>query len=605
MNLDLDGDGLTDRVWRENIENRSRADYRIDFGNGDVAELYGMGGGIPQVRTLDVNGDGQEEILFTLSYGYSADPRAFGENALIMKGEDGVYKPVALPESMVPMDTGAAGGSGVREGYQWSLLLEGVPAGETSLKLTCVNSSDGAGLEVVKSYTKEEWEAVNDSVFASKAEFLLETPAYQADIERDVLSGKDILKLYYSALGKESSDEVILTLEYEDGRMRMNRLQYLEYYREKVPITIGEKEYELWIDGHGLTDSGYYEIDFIALVDPENPGGYADTIIPEEVSRISWQTPEGEEAYPVQSTSRDGGILVADLNFDGFEDLCFQGWVTAGANVPYYCMLWNRSNQEFEYSATLCNVDTDAEERWISSWSRVGWDQYYTAYYRYDEDNRLHLVRYVEENFSEDEVFEKLDLTYVEDDGVYSLPMIWENSYDIHDGEMCWKMIAMAKQALEELYLWTGDKVDTVCFKVTKIGCVYFATSPENMGHARIFSSRYFGADTEYNLSNSETSISGISMISEREVWYSPVSWRIYPEELSAMSDEDIIVWYFERVHAGEGDKVETITERRYEDVRAVWVIQTEGGDWYEVVYNAELREISDITGPYSSCPEH
>lgn len=596
--LDLDGDGLTDRVWRENVEDWALADYRIDFGNGDVAELYGMGGGIPRVRTLDINGDGAAELLFTLSYDFSTDPRAFGENALLMRGEGGAYEPVMLPEDMEAVNIGETG-QGVRKDYLWSFSAMCEPAGGTSLRLTGLTLSSAVKLDIVKTFTEEEWES-GCSTFDTWMR--LEAPAYQVDIVKDDTEEKDILVLHYSLWGKQSSDEVLVTLEYEDdrNRMRMCNLEYLEYYRESRTTTIGEKEYELTVASHGIAGEGLYDIDFIWLTDPENPQLSAASVRPEEVSRTYWNTPEGEEPFPVRSIMKDGGVFMTDLNFDGYEDLCFQGWVTAGANIPYYCMLWNPDSQSFEYSAVLCNVEADAEEQWISSWERVGGGQYVTAYYRYDEANRLHLVRYVEENLSPEAVFEKLDLTYASSGSIYTLPALLQAETDSYEGETCGKLLSMAKLALEELYQWTGEKVDTVCFQVTNMGTVSFALSPEDMEHSRIFFSRSFGADTEYNLSNYERNISDISVASAEEVSYSPVSWRVQPEKRAAMSDEDIVSWYFQR--SPTADAAAVSVERRYEDT---WIIQTESGSWYEAVYNAETGQVSALTGPYPVYPEH
>lgn len=67
------------------------------------------------------------------------------------------------------------------------------------------------------------------------------------------------------------------------------------------------------------------------------------------------------------------------------------------------------------------------------------------------------------------------------------------------------------------------------------------------------------------------------------------------------MTDEEIVIWYFEQFPTVEGDKVESI-EKRYEDM---WTIGTESGRWYEVIYNETLKEIWDVTGPYPEYPVH
>lgn len=370
--------------------------------------------------------------------------------------------------------------------------------------------------------------------------------------------------------------------------------QEVEFYREIVPVMIGEKEYELWCDGHAA-EYGFYTVDTISLVDPEKPEQHVDTIITKEISRAYWNTPEGQEPFDVQSRSRDGGILIVDLNFDGWNDLCFEEQCTS-ANIPYNCMLWNPVTGRYEYSGVICNVEVDEEQQWISEHTRDSASQYSTTYYRYDEYSQLHMVRYVEENLSSDAVFEQLDLTYVEDEeSIYVLPAI-AGGTDIHR-----TLISMAKQSLTELYRWTGEKVDTACFQVTNMGSVYFGLTPEDIKHSRTFFDRSFGADTAYNLSEYDKSISSMYIASGRSVWYSPVLWRIFPDRADEMTEEEVITWYLERVPLVSDCKVKSI-EKRYEDM---WTIQTESGVWFEVVYDVKLREIGMVFGPYPDYPVH
>lgn len=315
-------------------------------------------------------------------------------------------------------------------------------------------------------------------------------------------------------------------------------------YRENFPVSMSGQEYEFWREGH----------------------------------------------------MADGGdILEMDLNFDGQNDLCLKEQYAEGVNTSYYCMLWNPENERYEYSVTLYDVEIDTEAQWISEQRQEGENRYSVTYYRYDEASQLHMVRYVEEDISSDAVFTQFDLTYVEDDGVYTLPAIVDGT-DLHR-----TLLSMAKQSLTELYRWTGEKVDTACFQVTDMGSVYFGMTPEDIIHSRIFFSRDFGADTEYNLSNYDKSISSMYVTSGRSVWYSPVFWRVFPKEIEKMSDEEIIIWYLERIPLVQDCKVKSIT-KRYADM---WTIQTESGVWFEVVYDTKLREISMVSGPYPDYPEH
>lgn len=244
----------------------------------------------------------------------------------------------------------------------------------------------------------------------------------------------------------------------------------------------------------------------------------------------------------------------------------------------------------------LPDMDTDPETGWLTRRKEEGDGRFSITYYRYDEEGQLHMMRYTEEDPSPDAVFNRLDLTYVDDGGMYTLPAV-EDGTDRNR-----ILTGMAKKSLEELYQWTGEKVDTACFQVSNLGGVYFGMSPEDIMHSRIFLSRYFGmgtnCDPEYNLGDC---ISSITIASGRKFWFSPVLWHIFPERMEEMTDEEVIIWYLERIPMMDACKVKRV-EKNYEDM---WTIQIQSGEWFEVVYDANVREIVDVTGPYSDYPIH
>ena len=99
IDKDFDGDGTKDRVYREWFEEEQTAKYTIEFGNG--RELIVSGGwetGFPHVQAGDLTGNGEPEILFTLSYDTSTDPMSFGEMWVFEYDKDSnSYKEMSLP----------------------------------------------------------------------------------------------------------------------------------------------------------------------------------------------------------------------------------------------------------------------------------------------------------------------------------------------------------------------------------------------------------------------------------------------------------------------------------------------------------------------------
>ena len=74
LNCDYDGDGKTDRLSRSWDEDKETAIYTIEFGNGDkLVTPEGWETGFPHIQSGDLDGDGEKEILVTLTYDTSTD----------------------------------------------------------------------------------------------------------------------------------------------------------------------------------------------------------------------------------------------------------------------------------------------------------------------------------------------------------------------------------------------------------------------------------------------------------------------------------------------------------------------------------------------------
>ncbi len=302
------------------------------------------------------------------------------------------------------------------------------------------------------------------------------------------------------------------------------------------------------------------------------------------------------------SVDRDGrplteisgrGIFVEDLNFDGYVDFYLQG-SGQGANVPCYCYLWNPVEKQFEPGYMIPNLRVNREEELLESATTDEDDQYSVKYYRFDQDNCLHMLRYTEENQSPEALFPTLDLTYCETG--YSLPAVDEWDYGtVIGGALTERLIYWAKQALTELYEMTGTKLDTICFAVTSFGDISFGRTPSDLEHSRTFYDRAYGERAGF-----EGCIEHFGLSTERTVWFSPVIlWRV-PENLDKMTDLELAEWYFGRIPLSRGEVLESI-----EPWMDGFLIRAESGNYYEIFLQPVTRELSSAYGPYDTCPNN
>ncbi len=290
----------------------------------------------------------------------------------------------------------------------------------------------------------------------------------------------------------------------------------------------------------------------------------------------------------------DGGIQVGDFNFDGYEDFCLQIGAES-VNQPYYCYLWNPAKECFEHSVMIPNLSFNKEIRLIESATEDGEGQHSVKYYMFDKVNHLHMVRYVEENESPGAVFPFLDLTYHE--ASYALPAVddWDAGTE-YGGALNERFVYWAKEALTELYEYSGTKIDTACFSVTSFGNYIFAKTPQDLDASRSFYDRCFGEKAGFS-----SCIEHMNLETERTVWFSSVvQWNV-PEQIKEMSDIQLAEWYFTRSALSEGEVADTI-EQSFEDT---YVIKTESGKYYEITLSLGSREMNSMYGPYDSYPQH
>ncbi|GCD10539.1 XAC2610-related protein [Clostridium tagluense] len=87
-------------------------------------------------------------------------------------------------------------------------------------------------------------------------------------------------------------------------------------------------------------------------------------------------TPDGDQL----------GIIIEDMNFDGYKDIRIQQFLPAAPNVPYYHWLWDKEASKFIKNSDLEKITSpvfDAESKLIKSNVRENAGTYYDYEYKY------------------------------------------------------------------------------------------------------------------------------------------------------------------------------------------------------------------------------
>ncbi len=166
-------------------------------------------------------------------------------------------------------------------------------------------------------------------------------------------------------------------------------------YVETASVTVGDgRKLTLRLQGKEL-DGGFFGIREIDVLEGEK---LLQTLLTEEAIGASWGADNDFGGY-TQATTRDGGLVTEDVNFDGAEDIGLMGWSTTGANLPYYYWLWD--GEKFVYAFNLPKVEVDHENQQLLSHTRESAAEYITNYYKYDENGKLLNVKRVVEKYDE------------------------------------------------------------------------------------------------------------------------------------------------------------------------------------------------------------
>ncbi len=204
VDQDYDNDKLIDRVYKEYKEDTDCCHYRIEFGNGDVIHMDKdvASTGFLDIKTADLNEDGQNEIIISFLYGTSTDMRLSGDFVVYEKRGD-TYEKAVLPfrES--------------EEGYRQNVPIRYEVICEERIKISVEND----GYETRVPINNEQWDALsyllyyNDVVHDSVVwdNYLLEK------------DGKTQLVCKVHLFDKWSDYGLFAVLRHEDGEYVVDR----------------------------------------------------------------------------------------------------------------------------------------------------------------------------------------------------------------------------------------------------------------------------------------------------------------------------------------------------------------------------------------------
>ncbi len=365
--------------------------------------------------------------------------------------------------------------------------------------------------------------------------------------------------------------------------------------------------YRLAWEVSGVPGSGAYELGSLSLYRLE--AGEAVRQL-EHIDPVAAgpDLPYGEGDLPLSSLE-DGGVVLADINFDGWTDLYFPLY-TENEETLYSCYLWKPELSGLAYAFSMQNLEVQEAQKEISSKSGNGKSEEVTHYYRLDEEGNLYYVRTQWANVLPDGEREViLTLHYSDCDEAYSVSAK-ELADDQYPG---WENVSgYARQALEELYQWSGTRVGECWYNASDLGDLNFAVSEENLKRQHFFYSRGYGMD----LGLEAVCNICVGYEAKSDWWDGSVVAAVQPPREEDLPSESLCsedmepwqmraalnsVWFLEHNAIGKGEKAEAVSPS-YENA---YVIKTTSGNYYEADVNPATGVPCSIFGPYESYPYH
>lgn len=217
-NQDYDGDGLIDRIYQDVESEPGVMKMRVEFGNGEVLAFDTYESAPLVVQSLDLDGDGSRELLFTKPIDFSTSP--VGTDILLFTRQGQGYRQVEI--SMEEPSSEYYGLSGLSCKQMLSVSCRKaddshiqmswkVPGGEGDLGKTQI---------VLRPMDEEEMEYYVAWSLGGKSQI----SAHDAELIQERYA---FLRLYFEGLYR-SGDEIWVDLGLEDGELHPVNSVYVQ-----------------------------------------------------------------------------------------------------------------------------------------------------------------------------------------------------------------------------------------------------------------------------------------------------------------------------------------------------------------------------------------
>ena len=158
---------------------------------------------------------------------------------------------------------------------------------------------------------------------------------------------------------------------------------------ECYTLNAGGRQLTLAVEAEKLPDWDYYRVDALKVYDGAQLLSTTDTAALEYEGDYLF-----DGVFFLRGEMAFWNPIVADFNFDGYDDLCLMATYGSPQNMPFAYFLWNQEQQRLDFSFVLSNhltVDTENRSLIESIMGPAGsYEERNT--YRFDEQGVLTLV---------------------------------------------------------------------------------------------------------------------------------------------------------------------------------------------------------------------